>query len=221
MLMDAIGAALLALRPVVPRAGLHTELVGEALVHHRAGVSTAARGELERHVEGAITDKVMDGMAEWQNRPLDRVYPVLFVDAINVKIRDGQVANRPVYVVMAVTVDGTRDILGIWAGDGGEGAKYWLHVFTELKNRGQDDVLMLVCDGLKGLPEAVETVRPRTIVQTCVVPCCGTASATRPVRIGTRSPRPSSPSTPHPARTPPQSGSWSSRSPRAGSIRRS
>ncbi|MDQ0962239.1 transposase-like protein [Streptomyces sp. B4I13] len=70
---------------------------------------------------------------------------------------------------MAVTVDGTRDILGIWAGDGGEGAKYWLHVFTELKNRGLDDMLMLVCDGLKGLPEAVETVWPRTIVQTRVV----------------------------------------------------
>lgn len=91
-----------------------------------------------------VTDKVMDGMAEWQNRPLDRVYPVLFVDAIHVEIRDGQVANRPVHMVMAVTVDGIRDILGIWAGDGGdggEGAKYWLHVFTELKNRSLDDVL--------------------------------------------------------------------------------
>jgi hypothetical protein len=85
------------------------------------------------------------------------------------KIRDGQVANRPIYVVMAVTAEGHRDILGIWAGDGGEGAKYWLSVFTDLKNRGVDDVLMLVCDGLKGLPEAVETVWPRTIVQTCVV----------------------------------------------------
>lgn len=85
------------------------------------------------------------------------------------KIRDGQVANRPVYVVMAVTAEGARDILGIWAGDGRAGAKYWLHVFTELKNRGLDDVLMLVCDGLKGLPEAVETVWPRTIFQTCVV----------------------------------------------------
>lgn len=94
---------------------------------------------------------------------------MLFVDAINVKIRDGQVANRPIYVVMAVTAEGHRDILGIWAGDGGEGAKYWLSVFTDLKNRGVDDVLMLVCDGLKGLPEAVETVWPRTIVQTCVV----------------------------------------------------
>lgn len=116
-----------------------------------------------------ITDSVMDGMAEWQNRPLDPVYPVLFVDAIHVKIRDGQVANRPVYVVMAVTVEGHRDILGIWAGDGGEGAKFWLQIFTELKNRGLDDVLMLVCDGLKGLPDAVETVWPRTIVQTCII----------------------------------------------------
>ena len=125
--------------------------------------------EVSKATITTITDKVMEGMAEWSNRPLDRVYPVLFVDAINVKIRDGQVANRPVYVVMAVTAEGHRDILGIWAGDGGEGAKYWLHVFTELKNRGVDDVLMLVCDGLKGLPEAVETVWPRTIVQTCVV----------------------------------------------------
>ncbi|MGY5015102.1 IS256 family transposase [Streptomyces sp. 900105755] len=125
--------------------------------------------EVSKQTISTITDKVMDGMAEWQSRPLDRVYPVLFVDAIHVKIRDGQVANRPIYVVMAVTVDGTRDILGIWAGDGGEGAKYWLHVFTELKNRGLNDVLMLVCDGLKGLPEAVETVWPRTIVQPCVV----------------------------------------------------
>ncbi|WP_240436934.1 IS256 family transposase [Streptomyces sporangiiformans] len=125
--------------------------------------------EVSKQTISTITDKVMDGMAEWQNRPLDRFYPVLFVDAINVKIRDDQVANRPIYVVMAVTAEGHRDILGIWAGDGGEGAKYWLHVFTELKNRGLDDVLMLVCDGLKGLPEAVETVWPRTIVQTCVV----------------------------------------------------
>ncbi len=116
-----------------------------------------------------ITDKVMDGMAEWQNRPLDRVYPVVFIDAINVKIRDGQVANRPIYVARAVTAEGHRDILGLWAGDGGEGAKHWLRVLSELKNRGVDDVLMLVCDGLKGLPDAVGEVWPRTVVQTCVV----------------------------------------------------
>lgn len=116
-----------------------------------------------------ITDKVMDGMAEWQNRPLDPVYPVIFVDAIQVKIRDGQVANRPIYVALAVTVDGTRDILGLWVGDGGEGAKYWQHVLTELKNRGVADVCMLVCDGLTGLPDAVANVWPQTLVQTCIV----------------------------------------------------
>ena len=86
-----------------------------------------------------------------------------------VKIREGQVANRPIYVAVGVTVDGTRDILGLWAGDGGEGAKYWLHVLTEIKNRGTKDVCIVVCDGLKGLPEAVSTVWSQTLVQTCVV----------------------------------------------------
>lgn len=107
--------------------------------------------DVSRQTISTITDKVMDGMAEWQNRPLDPVYPVVFLDAINVKIRDGKVANRPIYVALAVTVEGTRDILGLWAGDGGEGAKFWFAVCTELKNRGVDDVLMAVCDGLKGL----------------------------------------------------------------------
>jgi putative transposase len=126
--------------------------------------------EVSRQTISTITDKVMDGMAEWQNRPLDRVYPVLFLDAIHVKIRDGKVANRPIYVALAVTVDGCRDILGLWAGDGGEGAKFWFQVCTELKNRGVEDVLMAVCDGLKGLPEAIGEVWPPTVVQTCVVP---------------------------------------------------
>jgi transposase-like protein len=85
------------------------------------------------------------------------------------KIRDGAVANRPIHVAPAVTTEGRREFLGLWAGDGGEGAKHWLHILTEIKNRGVSDVLMLVCDGLKGLPEAVETVWPRTIVQNCVV----------------------------------------------------
>jgi putative transposase len=116
-----------------------------------------------------ITDKVIDGMAEWQNRPLDAVYPVIFLDAIHVKIRDGQVANRPIYVALAVTAEGTRDILGLWAGDGGEGAKYWLHVLTELKNRGVADACMVVCDGLSGLPDAVSHVWPQALVQTCIV----------------------------------------------------
>jgi transposase-like protein len=116
-----------------------------------------------------ITDRVMDGMTEWQNRPLDTVYPVIFIDCIHVKIRDGQVANRPIYVALAVTVDGGRDILGLWAGDGGEGAKYWLRVLSELKNRGAGDVCMVVCDGLKGLPDAIAEVWPQAVVQTCIV----------------------------------------------------
>jgi transposase-like protein len=118
-----------------------------------------------------ITDRVVDGMGEWQNRPLDRVYPVVFIDAIQVKIRDGQVANRPIYVALAVTVDGQRDILGMWAGEhgDGEGAKFWLRVLTDIKNRGTQDVCIVVCDGLKGLPDAVATVWPKTIVQTCIV----------------------------------------------------
>ncbi len=125
--------------------------------------------DVSRQTISTITDKVLEGMAEWQSRPLDAVYPVVFIDAIHVKIRDGAVANRPIYVALAVTAEGRREILGLWAGDGGEGAKHWLHILTEIKNRGVNDVLMLVCDGLRGLPEAVETVWPRTIVQTCVV----------------------------------------------------
>ncbi len=125
--------------------------------------------EVSRQTISTITDTVIEGMAEWQNRPLDVVYPVIFIDAVHVKIRDGQVANRPVYVALAVTCEGRRDILGLWAGDGGEGAKYWLHVLTELKNRGAADVLMVVCDGLTGLPEAITAVWPRTVTQTCIV----------------------------------------------------
>ncbi len=116
-----------------------------------------------------ITDKVIAEMVEWQNRPLDPVYPVVFIDAIHVKVRDGQVTNKAFYVAIGVTVDGQRDILGLWAGNGGEGAKHWLAVLTELKNRGVVDVLMLVCDGLKGLPESVNTVWAQTVVQTSSV----------------------------------------------------
>ncbi|KOU36493.1 hypothetical protein ADK54_33400 [Streptomyces sp. WM6378] len=90
---------------------------------------------------------MLDGMHEWQNRPLDSVYPVLSIGCVHVKLRGGQVANRPICVVLAVTVEGTQEILGLWAGDGGEGAKYWLQVLTEIKNRGTEDVCMVVCDG--------------------------------------------------------------------------
>jgi putative transposase len=116
-----------------------------------------------------ITEKVTGEMTEWLTRPLDRVYPVIFIDAMVVKVRDGQVMNKPVYVVIGVTVNGERDILGLWAGDGGEGAKFWLSVFTEIKNRGVDDVCIAVCDGLKGLPEAITTTWELATVQACVI----------------------------------------------------
>jgi len=116
-----------------------------------------------------ITEKVTGEMAEWLNRPLDEVYPVIFVDALVVKVRDGQVMNKPVYVVIGVSVNGERDILGLWAGDGGEGAKFWLSVFTEIKNRGVKDVCIAVCDGLKGLPEAITTTWELATVQACVI----------------------------------------------------
>jgi putative transposase len=127
--------------------------------------------EVSRQTISVITDRVLEGLAEWQNRPLDAVYPVVFIDVINVKIRDGNVANRPIYVALAVTVDGERDILGLWAGEhgDGEGAKYWLRVLTEIKNRGVGDVCIVVCDGLKGLPEAIEQAWPQALTQTCIV----------------------------------------------------
>jgi transposase-like protein len=126
---------------------------------------------VSRQQISTITDAVVERMTEWQNRPLDAVYPVIFIDAINVKIRDGQVANRPIYVALAVTCDGEREVIGLWAGEhgDGEGAKYWLKVLTEIKNRGVNDVCMLVCDGLKQLPAAVAQVWPQTIVQACIV----------------------------------------------------
>src|SRR5918911_2073784 len=116
-----------------------------------------------------ITDKVLEEMTDWSVRPLDAVYVAVFIDAIVVKVRDGQVANRPVYAAIGVTVDGGKDVLGLWAGTGGEGAKFWMSVLVDLKNRGVKDVFFLVCDGLKGLPEVVETVWPQTIVQTCII----------------------------------------------------
>ena len=125
--------------------------------------------DVSRDTVSRITDRVLEEMSGWQNRPLDRVYPVLFIDAVVVKIRDGQVTNRPVYSVVGVTVDGERDILGLWVGDGGEGAKFWLQVLTEIKNRGVVDVCIVVCDGLKGLPEAIENTWSLAVVQTCVL----------------------------------------------------
>jgi putative transposase len=126
--------------------------------------------QVSRETISTITGRVLDGLAEWQSRPLDSVYAVLFLDAIHVKIRDGQAANRPIYVALGVTADGERGIRGLWAGEhgDGEGAKYWPRVLTEIRNRGTRDVLMVVCDGLKGFPGAIAAVWPRTVTQTYV-----------------------------------------------------
>ena len=116
-----------------------------------------------------ITDRVVEEMQAWQTRPLDEVYAAIFIDAIHVKIRDGQVANRPVYAAIGVSLAGDKDILGLWAGTGGEGAKFWMAVLTDLRNRGIRDAFFVVCDGLKGLPEVVGNVWPQAIVQTCII----------------------------------------------------
>jgi transposase-like protein len=112
--------------------------------------------EISRDTISRITDAVVEDLIAWQNRPLDRTYPVLLIDAIVVKIRDGRVANRPVYVVLGVNLDGDRDVLGRWVGPaGGEGAKFWTAVLTELRNRGITDAFIVCRDGLKGLPEPI------------------------------------------------------------------
>ena len=117
-----------------------------------------------------ITDKVIEEMTSWATRPLDEVYAAIFIDAIMVKVRDGQVANRPIYAAIGVTLAaGEKDVLGLWSGTGGEGAKFWMSVLTDLRNRGVKDTFFVVCDGLKGLPEVVGNVWPLTTVQTCII----------------------------------------------------
>jgi transposase-like protein len=117
-----------------------------------------------------VTDAVWDELEEWRNRPLDAMYPIVYIDALMIKIRDGVVANRPAYLAVGVDLEGRKHVLGIWIGDSkGEGSKFWLSVFSELKNRGVDDVLIVVCDGLNGLPDAIEAVWPHAVIQTCVV----------------------------------------------------
>lgn len=126
--------------------------------------------EVSPELISKVTEAVWDELVEWQNRPLDRLYPVLYLDAIVVKVRDGGVvARRPAYLAVGIDIEGRKQILGVWLGDGGEGAAFWLSVITELRNRGVEDVLIACCDGLTGLPEALEATWPQVIVQTCVV----------------------------------------------------
>src|SRR5512132_1028414 len=118
-----------------------------------------------------ITDKVVEDMQAWSSRPLQQVYAAIFIDAIMVKVRDGQVGNRPFYAAIGVDLAGHRDVLGLWAGTGGggESAKFWMAVLTDIKNRGVADVFFIVCDGLKGLPDSVNAVFPAAIVQACII----------------------------------------------------
>ena len=148
-------------------------------------ISMYARGMTVREIRGhleelygidvspdlisAVTDAVLEEVAEWQNWPLDVVYPLVFFDAIRVKIRDeGFVRNKAIYIALGILPDGAKDVLGIWI-EQTEGAKFWLRVMNELKNRGISDILMAVVDGLKGFPEAIGAVFPQTVVQTCIV----------------------------------------------------
>ncbi|GHJ08809.1 IS256 family transposase [Micromonospora humidisoli] len=125
--------------------------------------------DVSRELISRVTDSVVDEMEAWRQRPLDRIYPVVFIDALVMKIRQGQVANRPVYVVVGISLDGERDVLGMWAGTGGEGAKQWAGYLTELRNRGVEDVFMVCSDGLKGMTDAIEQVWPQAVHQQCVV----------------------------------------------------
>ncbi len=148
-------------------------------------VSMYARGMSTREIQGhlrelygievspdlvsAVTDAVLDEVAEWQDRPLEALYPLVFLDALRVKVRDeGTVRNKAVYVALGVRPDGTKEVLGLWI-EQTEGAKFWLRVMNELKDRGVEDILIAVVDGLKGFPEAIAAVFPKTQVQACIV----------------------------------------------------
>jgi putative transposase len=125
--------------------------------------------DLSPDLISSITDAVLEEVRDWQARPLDRVYPVIFLDAIVCKVRDGgTVKNKAAHLAVGVNLDGKKEVLGIWV-ETTEGAKFWLRVMNELKNRGVEDVLIVVCDGLAGLPAAVEAVWPQAVVQTCIV----------------------------------------------------
>src|SRR6266436_5622644 len=148
-------------------------------------VSLYARGlstrEIQQHIEeiyhvevsaaliSRVTDEVLDEVRTWQNRQLDEVYPFMYLDAIQFKVRDsGHVRNKAIYLAIGVTMDGMKEVLGLWIAQT-EGAKFWLQVVTELKNRGVTDILIACVDGLKGFPEAIESLFPQTEVQLCIV----------------------------------------------------
>jgi putative transposase len=126
--------------------------------------------EVSAETVSKVTDVIVDEVRSWQSRPVDEVYPIVFVDGIRIKVREGGVVTIKVaHLVVGVDVDGYKHVLGIWLQTGGEGAKFWLNVFTELRNRGLKDALIVCCDGLPGLPDAITAIWPDAIIQTCVV----------------------------------------------------
>lgn len=136
----------------------------------QAHIADVYQVDISAELVSKITDAVLPELREWQQRPLDPMYPILYLDAVVVKVRtDGHVRNRPVYIAMGVDLDGRKHVLGLWLGVGDEGAKFWLGVLTELRNRGLADVLIVCCDGLTGFGDAIEAVWPQATVQTCVV----------------------------------------------------
>ncbi|MCB0916570.1 MAG: IS256 family transposase [Actinobacteria bacterium] len=133
-------------------------------------IREAYGAEVSAELISKITDAVLPELRAWQTRPLDAIYPIMYLDAIVVKVRSEHVvANRPVYLAMGIDLEGRKHVLGMWLGTGGEGSKFWLGVCTELRNRGVGDVLIVCCDGLSGFPEAIEATWPQATVQTCVV----------------------------------------------------
>ena len=135
----------------------------QAFIEEQYGV------EVSPELISTVTDAVMAEVKAWQARPLESMYPVVFFDALRVKIReDAVVRNKAVYLALGVLPDGSRDILGLWV-ENTEGAKFWMKVFNDLKTRGVNDILIAVTDGLKGMPEALEAVFPKTTLQTCIV----------------------------------------------------
>ena len=125
--------------------------------------------EVSPQLISAVTDSVMDDVAAWQSRPLDPVYPIVYLDALHLKMRhEGRVQNQAVYLALGITLEGRKELLGLWIGEN-EGAKFWLSVMTELKNRGVQDILIACVDGLKGFPEAIESIYPKTQVQLCII----------------------------------------------------
>jgi putative transposase len=136
----------------------------------QAHVADVYQVDISAELVSKITDSIMPELREWQTRPLDPVYPIMYLDAIVVKVRtDGRVINRPCYIALAIDTEGLKHVLGMWLGTGDEGAKFWLQVLTELKNRGVQDVLVVCVDGLTGFADAIESVWPQATVQTCVV----------------------------------------------------